>query len=104
MVAQKKPHKFTLAEAEVIGNKLGINWQAFDIKQFRVGLNAELADGAYNPMTYFASNDPILIGKIVRAHLNEDPDYYSQWAQMEKAAKRVTVASRRRPKGPRPKG
>jgi len=82
-------HKqFTLAEAKVIGEKLGITWEQFDVKQFRQGLNAELKDGTYNPMTYFASNDPILIGKIVRAHLDETPDYYTQWEEMEQAAAR----------------
>ncbi|HMN30904.1 MAG TPA: hypothetical protein PKE45_22305 [Caldilineaceae bacterium] len=79
---------FTTAEAKTIGDKLGIDWTKFTLKQFRLGINAELADGAYNPMTKFVSEDPILLGKIVRAHLNENPDYYTQWAQMEKAAKR----------------
>lgn len=89
MAAQTKRKKFTLAEARVIGDKLGIEWQAFDTKQFRLGLNAELADGAYNPITHFASDDPILLGKVVRTHLNKDPEYYNQWAQMEKEAKRA---------------
>ena len=87
MVKKTKPKQFTLAEAKVIGDKLGIDWETFDVKQFRFGLNAELNDGAYNPLTNFASNDPILIGKVVRTHLNEAPDYYTQWAQMEKEAK-----------------
>lgn len=86
MRANSKHKPFTLAEAKTIGDKLGLDWEKFDIKQFRLGLNAELADGAYNPVTSFASDDPILIGKVVRAHLNEFPDYYTQWAQMEKAA------------------
>jgi hypothetical protein len=58
----------------------------FTVKQFRVGLNAEFADGARNPMTGFISDDPILIGKLVRTHLNEAHDYYTQWAEMEEAA------------------
>ena len=89
MDSQTKQKRFTLAEAKVIGDKLGMDWETFDVKQFRLGMNAELADGAYNPLTSFASNDPILIGKAVRLHLNEDPDYYTKWAQMEKAAART---------------
>ena len=85
----KKP--YTLAEAKAIGDKLGLDWNVFTVKQYRIGLNAELADGVYNPMTSFASEDPILIGKIVRSHLNESPDYYTQWAQMEKTATRNHV-------------
>ena len=75
---------FTLAEAKVIGDKLGMDWEAFDLKQFRLGLNTELLDGTYNPITSFASDDPILIGKIVRAHLNKCPDYYTYWAKRAK--------------------
>ncbi len=78
--------QFTMAEAKVIGEKLGIDWQNFDVKQFRMGLNAELKDGAYDPLSNFASDDPIMIGKTVRTHLNESPDYYTEWAEMEKAA------------------
>jgi hypothetical protein len=83
--SKRKP--FTLAEAKEIGEKLGINWEKFDVNQFRVGMNAELADGTYNPLTNFASDDPILVGKVVRTHLNETPDYYTQWAAGEKAEK-----------------
>lgn len=83
----KTTHKqFTLAEAKIVGEKLGIDWNKFDVKQFRQGMNAELADGTYNPLTNFASDDPILVGKVVRSHLNEFPDYYTRWAQHEKAA------------------
>lgn len=75
-----------MAEAKVIGDKLGTDWNVFEVKQFRLGLNAELTDDTYNLVTNFASNDPILIGKIVRTHLNEFPDYYGHWAQDEKEA------------------
>jgi len=78
--------QFTMAEAKAIGEKLGIDWQNFDVKQFRMGLNAELKDGTYDPLSNFASDDPIMIGKTVRTHLKESPDYYTEWAEMEKAA------------------
>ena len=87
----KKP--YTLAEAKAIGDKLGLDWNVFTVKQYRIGLNAELADGAYNPMTSFASDDPILVGKIVRAQLNESPDYYVLWARMEKTAAQTPARS-----------
>ncbi len=79
---------FTAREAKEIGDKLGIDWEQIDIKQFHRGMNAELEDGAYNPVTSFASDDPILVGKVVRAHLNEAANYYSEWARMEKKAER----------------
>ena len=102
--SKRKP--FTQAEAKIIGEKLGINWQKFTVKQFLAGMNAELADGTYNPMTNFASDDPILVGKVVRAHLNESPDYYTQWTQMEKEAElerdRKPIATQKQLK-PQPK-
>jgi hypothetical protein len=85
-MSKKTRKDFTAAEAKVVGEKLSIDWTKFALKQFCLGMNAELKDGAYNPMTSFASDDPILIGKVVRAHLNEAPDYYTKWAEMEKAA------------------
>lgn len=86
MMSKNIRKEFTLAEAKVIGEKLGIDWKEFDVKQFRLGLNAELEDGICNPITNLVSDDPILIGKVVRAHLKETPDYYTHWAEMEKAA------------------
>lgn len=96
MAATTNPKHFTLAEAKIIGDKLGIDWTVFDVKQFCFGLNAELVDGTYNPVTNFASDDPILIGKVVRTHLNEFPDYYTDWAQREKEAKKAH--GRKRPR------
>lgn len=98
MMPNIKRKQFTLTEARITGEKLGIDWDKFDVKQFQVGMNAELEDGAYNPITNFASNDPILIGKVVRAHLNEAPDYYTHWAQMEKAAELDQATNTQTPK------
>ncbi|MCB0086158.1 MAG: hypothetical protein KDE47_34695 [Caldilineaceae bacterium] len=86
MEANSKQKRFTLAEAKRIGDKLGIDWATVDIQQFRLGMNTESAVGAYNPITEFATDDPILIGKLVRTHLNESSDYYTRWIQEEKAA------------------
>jgi hypothetical protein len=86
VVEKAKRKRFTQVEAKIVGEKLGIDWTEFNVKQFCAGMNAELADGIYNPMTNFATDDPILVGKVVRSHLNESPDYYTQWAEMEKAA------------------
>lgn len=87
MATKPNPKPFTLAEAKVIGDKLGVDWTMIEPKEFCLGLNAERADGAYNPVTGFADDDPILIGKVVRTHLNEFPTYYTDWAQREKEAK-----------------
>lgn len=86
MVSKVKRKPFTLAEAKQIGEKLGIDWSAFDVKQFCLGLNTERALGTYNPVTHFVSDDPIVIGKVVRAQLSKSPSYYTDWAQHEKEA------------------
>lgn len=86
MISKVKRKPFTLAEAKQIGEKLGIDWSAFDVKQFCLGLNTERALGTYNPVTHFVSNDPIVIGKVVRAQLSKSPSYYTDWAQHEKEA------------------
>ena len=88
-MTKAKQKKFTLAEAKKIGDKLGVDWQTVDPKQFCLGMNAEYEDGVYNPISHFATDDPILIGKIVRGHLNEASDYYTRWAQIEKETKRA---------------
>ena len=86
-MAHSKRKQFTLAEAKSTGDRLGVSWEKFDVKQFRMGMNAELADGTYDLYTNFGDDDnPIKVGKVVRAHLNESPDYYTKWAQMEKEA------------------
>ena len=87
-MVKTKRKLFTAREAKEIGDKLGIDWEQIDIRQFHRGMNAELEDGAYNPVTNFASDDPILVGKVVRAHLHESANYYIEWAKMEKKAER----------------
>ena len=83
MTAKKN---FTIDEAREIGAKLGIDWNKFDIEQFRMGLDVELEHGAHDPETNVTHNDPILTGKIAWAHLKEIPDYYTRLDKMEKEA------------------
>jgi hypothetical protein len=76
---------FTDAQAERIGKEIGVDWQssAFDVEQFRMGLEVELEHGAHDPETDVTHDDPILTGKIAWAHLKELPDYYTRLAVME---------------------
>ena len=83
MTAKKN---FTIDEAREIGAKLGIDWNKFDIEQFRMGLDVELEHGSHDPETNVTHNDPILTGKIAWAHLKEIPDYYTRLDKMEKEA------------------
>lgn len=75
---------FTTEKAKEIGEKLGINWSKFNVEQFRKGMDVELEHGLINPYTNVTNNDPLLIGKIALAHLNEFSDYYTRLEEMEK--------------------
>jgi hypothetical protein len=63
-------------EAKTTDDKLGIQWEKFDLKQCRKDLSAELANGTNKVVTSCTSSDPNLIDKVVRAHLNES-SYHS---------------------------
>ena len=81
-----KKKRFTTEEAYKIGNKLSIDWDRFDVEQFRKGLDVELEHGLNEPATDVTGNDPILTGKIALAHLNEFADYYTRLEKMEREA------------------
>jgi len=79
--------QFSLDEAKQIGQTLGIDWNEFDVEQFRMGIEVELEHGQKDPDTNVTDDDAILTGKIALAHLKEFPDYYSRLAKMENEAK-----------------
>ena len=70
--------KFTLAEANDIAGKLGMDFSKvkFTLEEYLEGLNIELEHGLVDPETNVTSNDPLMTGKIALAHLNEVPLYY----------------------------
>jgi hypothetical protein len=83
MVTEKR---FSLAEAKKIGDALGIDWGAFDVKQFQIGLEVELEHGVRDDQTNVSNDDDLITGKIALAHLKEFPDYYTRLSAMEKEA------------------
>ena len=85
---------FTSDEAKQIGSEIGVDWStaAFDVEQFRMGLDVELEHGLHDPVTDVTNNDPVVTGKIALAHLHEFPDYYTRLARMEKEARREAQA------------
>lgn len=85
---------FTRAEARSIGEALGIQWEKFDIEQFRMGLDTELEHGRRDPMTDVTHDEPLVTGKIALAHLNEIPDNCTHLAVMERDAEREKVTER----------
>ena len=78
--------RFSLAEAKQIGDALGIDWRAFGVEQFQIGLEVELEHGARDTQTNVTNDDALITGKIALAHLKEFPDYYTRLSVMEKEA------------------
>jgi hypothetical protein len=81
-----KEKRFSVDKAKQIGDKLGVDWKKFTVEQFQMGLEVELEHGTTDPKTNVTNDDPLLTGKIVLAHLNEFPDYYTRLAKMEQEA------------------
>lgn len=72
---------FTVEEAQDIAAKAGVDLGKYDLKEFCNGLSVELE---HSDLT---AGDPSMTAKIVIAHLNEIPDYYTRLAKMEASAK-----------------
>jgi hypothetical protein len=79
----------TVEQARAAGEQIGIDWasSAFDVEQFRMGMDVELEHGTRDRETNVTDDDVMLTAKIARAHLNEFPDYYSRLAAMEAEAR-----------------
>jgi hypothetical protein len=80
--------QFTDDQARSIGEEIGIDWEAaaFDVDQFRRGLEVELEHGSRDPVTDVTGSDPMITGKIAWAHLREYPDYYDRLEVLEREA------------------
>jgi hypothetical protein len=83
--------EFTTDEAARVAAQLHIDFAAaaFDLDQFRRGMNVELEHGSRDPETNVTGDDPLLTGKVALAHLREMPDYYTRLAAMEAEAERA---------------
>ncbi len=77
---------FTKEEAKRIGDEIGIDWNKYDLEQFRMGLKVELEHGKYDLQTNVTDDDEIITGKIALAHLKEISDYYTRLEKMEEEA------------------
>jgi hypothetical protein len=78
----------TIEEARRVGDIIGVDWNRFDLEQFRAGMDVEFEHGSHDPQTDVTHDDPILTGKIALAHMKEYPDYYSRLGRMEAEAER----------------
>lgn len=77
---------FTTEEAKKIGDEIGMDWNKYNLEEFRMGLAVEMEHGDHDPETNVTNSDPIITGKIAWAHLKEIPDYYTRLKKMEQEA------------------
>ena len=89
-----KATQVTAEEARRVGDEIGVDWQRFDLEQFRAGMNVEFEHGSHDPQTDVTGDDPITTGKIALAHMKEFPDYYERLERMEAEAEREWAATR----------
>jgi hypothetical protein len=75
-------------EAKRVGDEIGVDWDRFDLEQFRAGMDVEFEHGSHDQQTDVTGDDPIITGKIALAHMKEFPDYYERLERMEAEAKR----------------
>ena len=57
--------------------------EAFDNQQLAMGKKVELEHGTKNPSTNVTNDDPKMTEQIAKAHLLEDPQYYTHLKAME---------------------
>jgi hypothetical protein len=82
-----KKRSTAIEEARRVGDLIGIDWQTYDLEQFRRGMDVELEHGSCDPQTNVTHDDPVLTGKIALAHMKEFPDYYQRLSSMEAEAR-----------------
>ena len=79
-------------EARRVGDAIGVDWNRFDLDQFRMGMDVEFEHGSHDPQTDVTHDDPITTGKFALAHMKEFPDYYERLERMEAEAERDWAA------------
>ena len=57
----------TRDEAKRVGDEIGVDWERFDLEQFRAGMDVEYEHGSHDPQTDVTGDDPVLTGKIALA-------------------------------------
>jgi hypothetical protein len=86
--------RFVTEDAMAVGDRLGVDWNAIDVEQFRMGMNVELEHGLRDLETNVTDDDVLLTSKIAWAHLKEFPDYYDRLKVMEQQAETYWDAER----------
>jgi hypothetical protein len=79
----KKRKKISSDEAQRVGESLHIDWEQVDPEQFRQGLMGNHPQEAVDPETGLTYDGVLLTGKVVLAHMQEFPDYFTRLAKLK---------------------
>jgi hypothetical protein len=77
--------RFESDEAFTTAQELGLDFHdlAFDLEEFRLGMDMELVAGELDPMTDVTHDDPVETAKLVLAHLRKRPDFYTRLVEAD---------------------
>jgi hypothetical protein len=90
----KKRKQISSDEARRIGESLHIDWDQVDLEQFRQGLMGNHEQEAIDPETGLTYDGVLLSGKLVLAHMQEFPDYFTRLARLKAEADEYRAGSR----------
>jgi len=79
----KKRKQISSDEAKRIGDSLYLDWDQIDLEQFRQGLMGNRQRGAMNPEMGLIYDAVLHTGKVVLAHMQEFPDYFTRLAKLK---------------------
>jgi len=79
----KKRKQISSDEAKRIGDSLYIDWDQIDLEQFRQGLMGNHQQRAMDPETGLIYDAVLHTGKVVLAHMQEIPDYFTRLAKLK---------------------
>jgi hypothetical protein len=79
----KKRKQLSIDEARRVGESLHIDWEQVDLEEFRQGLMGNHKPGAVDPETGLTYDSVLLTAKVVLAHMEEFPDYFTRLAKLK---------------------
>ena len=89
----KKQKRISAEEARRIGESLYLDWEQVDLEQFRQGLMENQAQEDTDPETGMPYDGVLQTGKVVLAHMQEFPDYFTRLEKLRAEAEEYQARS-----------
>lgn len=90
----KKRKHISLEQARHVGEALHIDWEHVDLEEFRQDLMGNAKAGAIDLETGLTYDSMLLIGKVVLAHMEEIPDYFTRLAKLKEEVDKYRAGRR----------